>query len=174
MNKRYTIGLRLKNIDQLFLDTASPFYGKRMLTPETEEFIIEEAKAIPYNTVLEIKLHIPDAAGREDEITNAIHRHFFYCKAKSKGRLKQALHLGWRSLLVAIISLGLLVALILTVLPRLPEGGLSITIREVLIILGWVALWRPADLLLYEWRPFKREMNLFERLAQSKVIISVL
>ena len=67
--------------------------------------------------------------------------------------------------------LALLVFLTLIVIKLLPESGLSLTFREMLIILGWVALWRPADLLFYEWRPFKREVNLFRKLEQCKVEI---
>ena len=76
---------------------------------------------------------------------------------------------GWRSLLIAIVFLSLLVSFTLLVIRQMPEGGLSIIFREILIILGWVALWRPADLLLYEWRQFKRDATLFERLAQCKI-----
>jgi len=44
-----------------------------------------------------------------------------------------------------------------------------ITLRELFIILGWVALWRPAELLLYEWRPHKRNAKLFDKLAKCDV-----
>jgi hypothetical protein len=51
----------------------------------------------------------------------------------------------------------------------LPEGGFARTIQETFIILGRVALWRPADLLLYEWHPHKRDISLFKRLEQSGI-----
>ena len=89
----------------------------------------------------------------------------------SERQLRRTLQLGWQSLLISIAFLGLIVSLTLLIIKLLPEGGLSITFREILIILGWVALWRPADLLLYEWRPFKREVRLFRKLEQCKVEI---
>jgi hypothetical protein len=33
----------------------------------------------------------------------------------------------------------------------LPAGELSFIVQEGLTILAWVALWRPGELLLYEW-----------------------
>ena len=42
-------------------------------------------------------------------------------------------------------------------------------IRESLVIVGWVAMWRPVDLLLYEWYPISRDAALFGRLAKSQV-----
>jgi hypothetical protein len=111
----------------------------------------------------------PGTLKRSEEIETAIHRHFAYRKIKSLKQLSRTLQRGWRSLLVAIVFLSLLVSFTLIVIGRMPEGGLSIIFREILIILGWVALWRPADLLLYEWRRFKRDANLFERLEHCKI-----
>ena len=44
-----------------------------------------------------------------------------------------------------------------------------ISVKELFIILGWVALWRPAELLLYEWFPIRKKTRLFERLAESDI-----
>ena len=167
------IELRLKDTDQLLLDPGSPFSGKRFLTPESEEFITEEAKEFSRNTALEIILQLQSSTANEEEIINAIHRHFEYRKKGAQKKLVDALQLGWKSLVIAIILLAVLVVLILVILAKFPEGGLSVTIRELLIILGWVALWRPVDILLYEWRPFKSEMKLYDRLARSKVSFRV-
>jgi hypothetical protein len=51
----------------------------------------------------------------------------------------------------------------------LPQGGLMLTLREFFIIVAWVAMWRPAELLLYEWWPYKRKARLFDKLAHCKI-----
>ncbi len=38
-------------------------------------------------------------------------------------------------------------------------------------IFGWVALWRPAELLLYEWMPIYRRLRLLNRLADATIEI---
>jgi len=38
-----------------------------------------------------------------------------------------------------------------------------------LVILAWVAFWRPAELLLYEWHPHKQQAALFGRLSGMAV-----
>ena len=164
--------LELTDVDHLLIAPGSLLYGKRMLSPNAEEFIIEEAKILSPKNPIDLKIHLAkDAISRKEVITTAIHQHFTYRREKSERQLKAALQLGWQSLLIAVVFLGLLIFLTLVIIKLLPEGGLSITFREILIILGWVALWRPADLLLYEWRPFKREVNLFRKLEQCKVEI---
>ena len=44
-------------------------------------------------------------------------------------------------------------------------------IEESLIILGWVANWRPIELFLYDWWPIRRDLVLYRRLAAANVVI---
>ena len=164
--------LQLNDVDQLLIAPNSLFFGKRMLNPDAEELIIEEVTKASLNDQVHVKIHLrKDDTRRKDEIRTAIHQHFTYRREKSERQLQKVLQLGWKSLLISIVFFGLLVSLTLIIIKLLPEGGLSLTFREILIILGWVALWRPADLLLYEWRPVKREVNLFRKLEQCNVEI---
>jgi hypothetical protein len=164
--------LELNDVDQLLIAPGSLFYGQRMLKPDAEEFVIEEVTKAYSKDPLHLKIHLhKDEITRKDEISTAIHQHFTYRRKRSEKKLREVLQLGWQSLLISIVFLGLLVSLTLIIIKLLPEGGLSITFREILIILGWVALWRPADLLLYEWRPFKREINLYRKLERCEVEI---
>lgn len=164
--------LKLEDVNQMLILSHNVFYGKRMLRPDAEEFLIEEAEKHPSRTGINLKVYLPpNTFNRSQEIETAIHQHFSYRKNKSLRQLSRTLQLGWRGLLIAIVFLSLLVSFTLFVIRQIPEGGLSTIVREILIILGWVALWRPADFLLYEWRQFKRDANLFERLEHSKIEI---
>jgi hypothetical protein len=40
-----------------------------------------------------------------------------------------------------------------------------------LTILGWMALWRPAELLFHDWRPLCRDARLFAALERLEVDI---
>ena len=40
---------------------------------------------------------------------------------------------------------------------------------EGLVIGGWVAMWRPIEILLYDWWPLRREIALRERLKDLTV-----
>jgi len=45
----------------------------------------------------------------------------------------------------------------------------AVLIKESLIISGWVALWRPAEIFLHEWWPILGEARLYDRLAVMPV-----
>ena len=50
-------------------------------------------------------------------------------------------------------------------------GRLPQILDEGLIILAWLALWRPAEMLLYGWVPLRRREKLYERLARIRVSV---
>ena len=76
---------------------------------------------------------------------------------------------GWINFYLGLAVLGLLILLVIFIGKQFPEGGFSTIIREIMIILGWVIIWRPVETLLYDWRPYKREINLYGRLEKSTV-----
>ncbi len=56
-----------------------------------------------------------------------------------------------------------------------PEGearGLARFVQESFVIVGWVALWKPAEILLYDWLPIARKRALFRRLAAAPVRVA--
>jgi hypothetical protein len=44
-------------------------------------------------------------------------------------------------------------------------------IREGFLIGGWVAMWRPLEVFLYDWWPIRAEARLFDRLSRMPVRI---
>ena len=49
-------------------------------------------------------------------------------------------------------------------------GGVADRIlQEGLLILGWVAMWRPLQIILYDWWPIRRYARLYSNLATMPV-----
>ncbi|MBP7982093.1 MAG: hypothetical protein KAY90_03770, partial [Arenimonas sp.] len=42
-------------------------------------------------------------------------------------------------------------------------------IQESVVIGGWVALWHPLNIFLYDWWPIRAEIRLYERLVAMEV-----
>jgi hypothetical protein len=41
--------------------------------------------------------------------------------------------------------------------------------RESLTIVGWVAMWRPMQIFLYDWWPLHRQIRLYDSLSSAQV-----
>ena len=51
----------------------------------------------------------------------------------------------------------------------LPKWALAQLFAEGIMIFGWVANWRPAEILLYEVWAARRRLDLYRRLADAEV-----
>lgn len=168
------IEVRLRELAQLFnsLD-PSPFID-RDLDADAEEFIVSWARELPHHGELELHLHIaepPDAeraAGVEDAV-----RHYFASRAAIKQReLRLLIRRGRTSLLIGIAFLAACFGLGV-LLRQLVPGGWSDFGEMGLQIVGWVAMWRPLEIYLYDWWPIRNDLRLLERLAGMHVQLEV-
>jgi hypothetical protein len=50
--------------------------------------------------------------------------------------------------------------------------GIADLVREGVLIGGWVAMWRPLEILLYAWWPIQRDARLYDRLGDMPVRIA--
>ena len=72
-------------------------------------------------------------------------------------------------MLVGLLVMAACISLSTILPPLIPQREPGFIVREGLIILGWVANWRPIEIFLYDWWPLVRRRKLFERLSQSPV-----
>lgn len=173
MNGTAEIKLQLLNINELLRSPIS-LYRKRILKTDAEEFIVEEAEGLTRKASIIIKVHLPlSEVKHQNEIAPAIHRHFCYRREQAQKKYKRIFQYGWRILFIALGLLAVIFSLTEIALYFMPQNKLVMFIRESFIILGWVALWRPLELLLYDWYPVKTDINLFYRLEHSKVQIII-
>lgn len=100
-------------------------------------------------------------------VSQAVANHFSY-RADSKHREHRALMArGRRSLVLGLAFFGAAIALANTIAKGdrpLVELG-----RETVLIGGWVALWRPLEIFVYDSWDVRRQEREFRRLARMKV-----
>jgi len=173
MNNTGEIQLKLQNINELLRLPVS-FYIKSSLNTDAEEFIVEEAEALPPKAAINIKVHLAlSEVKHKDDIAPAIRRHFCYRKEQSLKEYKRIFKYGWRILFIALGLLAVIFTITEIAFYYMPDNKPLLFIHESFIILSWVALWRPLELLLYEWYPVKTDINLYSRLEQSSVQVII-
>jgi hypothetical protein len=164
------IEVRLRELAQLFnsLD-PSPFID-RDLDADAEEFIVSWARELPHHGELELVIHVavpPDperAAGVEEAV-----RHYFANRAAIKEReLRQLFRRGRASLLIGVLFLAVCFTLGLVLKRALPPGWEDFADLGLQIV-GWVAMWRPLEIYLYDWWPIRADLRLLERLTRMRV-----
>ncbi len=165
------IEMRLRAIDQLFdLVDPSPF-GQQDLSPWAAEYIVESVKEMqaPAPSGLVISIEEPCDPGRASVIGEAV-RNFFARQAMLRQRsLRRLLRRGLTTLAIGVVFLVAFFGLSRFVAWMLGDGPVPTLLREGSLIVGWVAMWRPIEIFLYDWWPIVRERRRYELLSRMDV-----
>ena len=159
---------------QLF-ETLDPYpFRDRDLDRDAEAFIVDWARELPRENSIRIVIHMPEAQTQSHpaNATAGAMARFFNHRGEAVSReLRELFRVGRMSL---VIGVSVLIVCVVAaqfadrVITLMPLGRI---VQESLVILGWVANWRPLELFLYEWWPLVRRRNLYQRLSVAKIEI---
>ena len=164
----WLIELRLASPRQLFntID-PSPFHEKD-LDEAAERYIVGAVENFAEDVPLQLIIHLPDEH-RTDENRNQLGsalRNFFGWRAEETRRdLARLLRDGRLSLAIGISFL-VLCTLTRQLVLHYTDGMATRLLDEGLLIIGWVALWRPIQTFLYDWWPIRRRLRTLRRIVR--------
>jgi hypothetical protein len=171
---RSSIELHLHSLSQLF-DTRDPSpFRERDLDPKADEFIVDSARELCSRRPREIVLHLheaPDDPDAQRVVSDAIRTHFARRSEFSRRELRALMRRGLVSLAIGLTFLVTLFLIAQAGGLVTAETGFPSLVRESLLIIGWVAMWRPLEIFLYDWWPIAREQRLHDRLSRIEVRI---
>lgn len=166
------VELSLDSVAQLFnsLDPA-PFLAKD-LDRDAEEWIVGALTELPEDRKPRLVIHLPakEAASTEAHgLSEAIHNYFAYRASVAARDLRTEFERGRVSLMIGLAFLAACTILRELLSMTLPENVFQRGLNEGLLIVGWVAMWRPLEIYLYDWWPLRRRRRLFDRLARIDI-----
>lgn len=170
--KIYLVEVKLSSISQLFNSfDPSPFIEKD-LDDEVENYIVQSVREFSINTPLKLIFYLPSE--KQDEakqiLPEAIHHYFDYRKQNSEKELRTILRQGRTSLIVGLVFLFACISTT-ELVNWLASGPLTHIFQEGLVIIGWVAMWRPVEIFLYDWWSIKNNQKLYEKLSKMTIEI---
>jgi hypothetical protein len=145
---------------------------RRRLHPDAEALLTRQIGPLSRERPLRVRILLPEhEAVNANDVQGPLRRHFAARREEIERQLADMWRWGRRSLLIGFIVLSGALACVEIVDQMLPPGAVSRSLQEGLTILGWVALWRPAELLLHDWRPLRRDAMVFAALERAEVDI---
>jgi hypothetical protein len=164
------IELNLKSIDQLFntMD-PSPFHEKD-LDDDAAEFILSWAQEFQRHEPVDLIVHLerlPEGHDSQRLVEDAVHHYFAY-RARLNGlEFKRLMKQGRLSLVVGLSFLA--ACFLVTELFASKNLAFPSFFKEGLTIAGWVAMWRPLEIYLYEWWPLRRRGQYLDKLSRMAI-----
>lgn len=168
------IEVRLRELSQLFNSMDPSPFNDQDLDKAAEEFIVSWAGELPRKADLELVIHLatlppPDRIKGTEE---AVRRYFASQAEAMKREFRLLMRRGRLSMTIGLLFLAVCFALG-EMVPRGSLAAWSEFVKLGLHIVGWVAMWRPLEIFLYDWWPIRSHQRLLERLARMKVSLKL-
>ena len=167
------IDIKLRTGKQLF-DRRDPApFRERDLDGDAVEYILGAVQELPPRAPFKLVFWISDEPAPRlstETIADAVQTHFKYEVEKLQRRMREHVRQGQLTLVVGLTVLIAFLSLAELTL-KLPAGHLRQILREGFVIAAWVAIWRPLDVLLYEWWPLVRQRRRCARVAAADIVV---
>ncbi|HEX6555464.1 MAG TPA: hypothetical protein VF026_22075 [Ktedonobacteraceae bacterium] len=174
------ITIHLNGIQDLFADpepgSDSYVSGMDYLYGEINTYSLREK----FREKLKVRIELPQEQITEGLLERTRQKMKLYCQFKIEENQKTLIalrHQGIASLWVGLIVLAICLVLagIFTLVAQVGTKNISLALLAILaegfLIAGWVAMWHPAELLLYDWWPFRRDIRIYRHIAEADIAL---
>ncbi len=168
------LDLYLNDINHFFQDPQiDPFLGENIGASGVNRLIdAMNARSRRDRNIGTVAVHLPDAEivpGLEERLTAAIAD---YCDAQigvASQKKREVRLAGLTALRIGLVCWAICLAISVLFEKLLADRLLGRLLGEGFIIAGWVCLWHPAELLLYEWRPHARAVKRYKQIKSMDI-----
>lgn len=157
---------------QLFNSMDPAPFRKRDLDPVVAAYIIDWAEELPIQARLGLHVTLTDEpadAADTAQLRAAVHENFSRRVAAKRRELRRLFRDGRISLTIGVGFLALAIVISESIGGLIANDHYALLVQESVVIGGWVALWHPINIFLYDWWPIRAAIKLHERLSVADV-----
>lgn len=161
------VDVRIASLDHLFDNRDPAPFRERDLDPALVEYLLAIGHDATARDGFRIVFWI-ERTCQAGVIEAAYRAHFEYALHRLDRRRRRARRAGQIALLIGAVLIIALMSLSQLAVQTVP-GSLGAALREGLVISSWVVLWRPVELLIYDWIPVWDERRIMRRLLAAPI-----
>jgi hypothetical protein len=164
--------LHVADLRQLLNSMDPAPFRERDLDPEAADYIVDWAREVRVRRPLALRVHVDGGPASTDHVAilqEAVKEYFRQRALSTRRQLSQLFRLGRISLVIGLAFFGAVLAFGEAMAPLIARDRYARLLQESLVIGGWVALWRPMEIFLYDWWPIRSKARLYERLSRIDV-----
>ncbi|MGE0633418.1 MAG: hypothetical protein AB7O96_13485 [Pseudobdellovibrionaceae bacterium] len=167
------IEVRVKSSQQLF-DARDPApFRERDLDDDFVEYILSSVREFALSSSLKIVIYVEEIETKDlpkDSIREAIRGYFAYQIDLQRGDLKTFMKRAQLFLLIGLLVLVSCIGVAQSLVIPIPPGPIGI-LREGIVIFGWVSIWKPIELILFDWYPLLEKLRFYKKLLGMEIDI---
>jgi len=160
---KIVIDVAVNNSRQLFNERDPAPFRERDLDGDFVNYVLSSVQEFSLKTEMKLRIVVLDERDQsvdQNVIREAIQAHFLYESSLIQKQLRKRLRIGRSFFLVGLVVLFACLGLAQFLRSWLGDSDIGRIAGEGFVIIGWVAMWRPVEVVLYDWRPL-RELRLY-------------
>jgi hypothetical protein len=169
------LDLDLRDADRLIDRDADWPSIPGCLRPAAEAAMIDWARRQPKDAALEILIRLPPAAltpAAAAQLADRVTAHFRRLAEEQDYTVRTFLADARISAAVGFSVFAACLLIVWTLYSGYQGSTTARALRDTLSILGWIAAWKPLEMLVHERRPLQRRLRLLRRLAAAPVRVT--
>jgi hypothetical protein len=172
-NGKFVIEVKVNRLEQLFDKKDPNPYRSKDLDDDVVEYIVSSAQEIGLKNFGKLKVICHSSIEDEsiETVKIGIKDYFLYRSQISDKKIKAILTLGVKTLLIGVTFLTLAISVSATLVDGITDSFVGKLFKEGLLLIGWVSMWKPVNIFLYEWWPLVDLRNLFDTLYETQIEI---
>ena len=155
-------------MEQLFDNRAPAPIRDRDLDPRLVQYLLDGARDLASVTPLRVKIWL--GTSPSVDVPQAVRAHFQHEIDRTNRRRREQVRTGLLTLAIATVIVIVLIA-VAEILERRLTGVIGTAVREALVISGWVLMWRPLDVLVYERISWLRNRRILESIRDAAIAV---
>lgn len=164
-----SVSIHVRDLGQMFNSfDPSPFWD-RDLDRDAAGFIEDEFSDKRSADNWHLHVYAYGGSASAADLQAAIERYYERLVASTRLKLREQMRVAEIALLAGIAVFSICISLREILQSTL--HGLPLGLDEGLLVLAWIALWRPIEMLAYGWLPLYRQRRLYGRLARVQVSV---
>ena len=170
-NEIYCIDCHLQSPQQLF-DSRDPApFRDKDLDEDFVRYLTLSLREISIKNNVKLVMLFPESVRQnvdQESITRAIHNFFEFEVEASRNEMSSLFRQGRVSLLIGLNFL-LFFSLISWLNQYISNEFWRVFVKESFNLLGWVSMWKPIQIYLYDWWPIHDRILFYRKLSQIEV-----
>lgn len=165
------IDVRVRSIEQIFDNRDPAPFRERDLDPDLAEYLVDAGEDLVGIDRIRVVFWV-DRPCTPAEVEQAFRAHF-------EGELERLRRGRQRHRRTGQIALALAIVIVIALVTASQlvgnalGGTLGTGLKEGLVISSWVVMWRPVEVLIYDWIPIRHQRKALAKLLAATVDVRV-
>lgn len=170
-NNKFVIELNVDSLEQLFDKRDPNPYRIKDLDDDVVEYIVSSATEIGHKKIGKLRIVTNDDIDKVvyKTINDAIKDYFLYREDITHKKIHATFSLGFKTLAIGLCFLSIFIFASMGIGKISKDTFWAPFFKEWLSLMGWVSMWKPINIFLYEWWPLVDNKKLYHKLSEVEL-----